>query len=144
MGWLLQGPIFQPAHMREEFTVDAWTRVFEFKKWQKHHHSTYAILFKLTNNKNKIIVDPVFFACVSTWWRNSLFILKNNLLKFWFGIATYFCFIFIWKNKIRKKTLNVTPKGKIGLQKKKIWIGSRGQITYWKGTVKIRSTSLSL
>ena len=65
-----------------------------------------------------MIVDPVFFACVSTRWHNSFFILKNNLLKFWFGIATYFCFIFKWKNKIRKKTLNVTLKGKIGLQKK--------------------------
>ena len=37
----------------------------------------------------------------------------ENLILFdyenWLGVATYFCFIFKGVNKIRKKTLSVTP-----------------------------------
>ena len=32
-----------------------------------------------------------------------------NRLKKWLGVVTYFCFIFKRVNKIRKKTLSVTP-----------------------------------
>ena len=34
---------------------------------------------------------------------------ENLIFKKRLGVATYFCFIFLRENKIRKKTLSVTP-----------------------------------
>ena len=45
---------------------------------------------------------------------------ENLIFKKRFGIATYFCFIFKIKNKIRKKN---PPKGKIDLWKTKFEFG---------------------
>ena len=48
-----------------------------------------------------------------------LFIKKN-----WLEVATYFCFIFKKENKIRKKTLSVTPYfGKGSLWKTELGLG---------------------
>ena len=45
-------------------------------------------------------------------------------------------FVFLREKQNKKeKTLNVTLEGKTGLRKTKS--GSRGQVTYWEGTVKI-------
>ena len=51
---------------------------------------------------------------------------KNDLywLKKWLGVATYFCFIFKRVNKIRKKTLSVTPGFGQGDLRKKTGSGS--------------------
>ena len=57
-----------------------------------------------------------------------------------FGVATYF-YYFLRENKIRKKTLNVTPNRKSKSVKTEVRFG--GQVTYWEGTVKIHSTPLS-
>ena len=47
--------------------------------------------------------------------------------------------IFLRENKIRKKTLNVTPNRKSKFVKTESRF--RGQVTYWKDTVGSRSTS---
>ena len=55
-----------------------------------------------------------------TRWRARFWFWKVILLikKNWLGVVTYFCFIFKRVNKIRKKTLSVTPYfGKGGLWK---------------------------
>ena len=57
-----------------------------------------------------------------------------------FGVVTYFI-LFLRENKVRNKTLNVTHNRK----NKFVKIESRfgGQITYYEGMMKSRSTSLS-
>ena len=90
--------------------------------------------------KNIYIYEPRILArCVPTWWRNSLFIYlweTDILFRKWLGVATYFCFIFFKRvNKIKKKTLNVTPY----LEKGGLWktkLGLKSKVTYWKGTIK--------
>ena len=66
------------------------------------------------------------------------FLFSKNWFLFvrkWLGVATYFCFIFKRVNKIRKKTLGVTPYfGKGWSTKNRIRFG--GQVTYREGTVK--------
>ena len=49
-------------------------------------------------------------------WVQKIFLF--TFIRKWLGVATYFCFIFKRINKIRKKTLSVTPCfGKGGLWK---------------------------
>ena len=43
-----------------------------------------------------------------------VFVLSVFFCQKRFGVVTYFCFIFKRKNKIRKKTLNMTHDGKSG------------------------------
>ena len=48
---------------------------------------------------------------LSTRWQDR-YLFENDfylLKKIWFGVATYICFIFKRVNKIKKKTLSVTP-----------------------------------
>ena len=53
-----------------------------------------------------------------------------------------FLFYFKRQNKIRKKTLNVTPdKKNASLGKSESRFG--GQVTYWEGAIASRSTPLS-
>ena len=54
-----------------------------------------------------ILWTPYFARCIPTWRRNSLFILfgENLIFRKRLWVATYFCFIFKGKNKIRKKNL---------------------------------------
>ena len=58
------------------------------------------------------------------------------------GVATYLCFIF-FKGKQNKKE-NI--KCDCLFRKDSLWktkVGSKGQVTYWEGTVVSRSTPLS-
>ena len=58
-----------------------------------------------------ICVDPAFRLMRFPLDGELDFDLKNDFywLRKWLGVATYFCFIFKGVNKIRKKTLSVTP-----------------------------------
>ena len=64
-------------------------------------------------------MDLAFRLMRSHSMANSIFIWKMIYwLKKWLGVAIYFCFIFKRVNKIRKKTLSVTPYfGKGGMWK---------------------------
>ena len=67
-----------------------------------------------------------------------------HLLKQWFGVAIYFCFIILKKGKQnkKKKTLNVTPYfGKSGLWKKSDQARGLGYLSGRYG--KDRDTPLS-
>ena len=62
--------------------------------------------------RSRHFVDPVFRLMrfplngeLDFYLKMILFIKK----KIWLGVTTYFCFIFKRVNKIRKKTLSVTP-----------------------------------
>ena len=87
--------------------------------------------------RSRHFVDPAF--------RLMRFLLDGELdfyfekliywLRKWLGVATYFCFIFKGVNKIRKKTLGVTPCFGNGWSTKNR-IGFGGQVTYREGTVK--------
>ena len=54
---------------------------------------------------------------------------------FIYAFPTYFFFIFKRVNKIRKKTLSVTPYFGKGWSTKN-WIGFGSQVTYREGTVE--------
>ena len=59
-----------------------------------------------------MFVDPVFRLMRFPFDGELNFIWKMIFYLFirkWLGVATYFCFIFKRVNKIRKKTLSVTP-----------------------------------
>ena len=72
-----------------------------------------------------------------------LFIYEKLIFRKRLGVATYFCFIFFYReNKIRKKTLCNSLFGKDMSVKTESRFG--GQVTYWEGTVVSRSTPLSL
>ena len=81
-----------------------------------------------------ILWTPHFSSCVFNSMTSSIFIWKwFYLLKKWVGVATYFCFIFKRVNKIRKKTLSVTPYfGKSGLWK----TGSDSRVRLLVGKVR--------
>ena len=61
-------------------------------------------------------MDPHFSRASPLDGETRFLLLKNHLKKKWFGVATYFCFILMGKNKIRKKTLNMTPD-----KKRQVW-----------------------
>ena len=59
-----------------------------------------------------VCVDPAFRSTRSYSMAKLIFFYlfgENFIFRKRLGVATYFCFIFLRENKIRKKTLSVTP-----------------------------------
>ena len=67
----------------------------------------WANLPELNWLRGYMAMDPAFLAIMRfpLDGRDSLFVVLcwKTILKKWFGVATYFCFILKGKNKIRKK-----------------------------------------
>ena len=53
---------------------------------------------------------PAFFTCIPTQWRDSLFISEKLSLEKVLESPLIFYFYFLKENKIKKKTLSVTPR----------------------------------
>ena len=81
--------------------------IFKVSEYVFYLETLSLIISKLTYKG----VDPAFRLMRFPLDGELDFNLKNNFywLKKWLGVATYFCFIFKGVNKIRKKTLSVTP-----------------------------------
>ena len=94
------------------------------------------IRVEMKNTLDKPIVDPVFWLDAFLLDDDSLFIylVKNMIFRKDLELPLIFV-LFLRENKIRKKTLSVTPYlEKMVCEKTKV--GSGGQVTYWEGTIK--------
>ena len=111
-------------------------------KWIRHTIQVHFNSISRSICKN-VYVDPAFRLMRFSLDGELDFDLKMILFikKKWLGVVTYFCFIFKRVNKIRKKTINVTPYfGKGGLWKTESSLG----LGYLSGRYgKDRSTPLS-
>ena len=109
--------------------------------------SRFLIFFPSFSNlfAKGIIVDLVFYSMRSqsmTWLAFNLFG-ENLIFRKRFGVANYFCFIFLLREKPNKKE---NPKCDSWRKKTGLWktkSRSEGQVTCWEGTVVSRSTPLS-
>ena len=101
------------------------------------------IRVEMKNTLDKPIVDPVFWLDAFLLDDDSLFIylVKNMIFRKDLELPLIFI-LFLKENKIRKKTLSVTPYLEKTVCENRD--RSRGQVTYQESMTKDCSTSLSL